>query len=65
MILCQELEDDAVLEYIHWWHRTKSFTSLFAEEMAADGIRSDKGLSGLGKTVAFFLKYFNNAVNFR
>ena len=29
---------------------TKSFTSLFAEEMAADGIRSDKGPSGLGKT---------------
>ena len=40
----------------------KSFTSLFAEEMAADGIRSDKGPSGLGKTVVFFLKYFNNTI---
>ena len=40
----------------------KHFTSFFAEEMAADGIRSDKGPSGLGKKVIFFLKYFNNAI---
>ena len=36
--------------------------SVVREEMAADGIRSNKGPSGLGKTVAFFLKYFNNAI---
>jgi len=43
---------------------TKFFTSLFTEEMAADGMRSDKGPFGLGKT-AFSLKYFNNAICIR
>ena len=41
---------------------TKLFTSLFTEEMATDGIHSDKGPSGLGEMVAFFFKYFNNAI---
>ena len=35
---------------------TSSITSLFDEEIGADRIQSDKGSSGLGRTIAF-LKY--------
>ena len=55
------LEIDELLPGASHSQITKSFTSLFAEEIAADGIQSDKGPSGLGRTVTF-LKYFNNAI---